>query len=55
MIKMVPYYKEIMNFVRMDGSVLHMRYYAYILNLIVKVELEVLSDGFRRIRESIAH
>jgi hypothetical protein len=38
-----------------DGSLLHMRCVAHILNLIVKDGLEVVKDGIERIRDSVAY
>ncbi|KAF1858918.1 hypothetical protein Lal_00000738 [Lupinus albus] len=38
-----------------DGSLLHMRCCAHILNLIVKDGLEVVKDGIEKIRDSVAY
>ena len=38
-----------------DGSLLHMRCCAHILNLIVKDGLEVVKEGIERIRDSVAY
>ncbi|XP_019430198.1 PREDICTED: zinc finger BED domain-containing protein RICESLEEPER 2-like [Lupinus angustifolius] len=38
-----------------DGSLLHMRCCAYILNLIVEDGLEVVKDGIEKIRDSVAY
>ena len=38
-----------------DGKLLHMRYSAHILNLIVKDGLEVLNDAIENIRDSVAY
>ncbi|CAN1138563.1 Putative AC transposase [Linum perenne] len=39
----------------MDGSLLHMRCSAHILNLIVKDGLDVIKDGIDKIQESVAY
>ena len=38
-----------------DGKLLHMRYSAHILNLIVKDGLEVLKDAIENIHDSVAY
>ena len=37
-----------------DGTLLHMRCCAHILNLTVKDRLEVVKDGIEKIRDSVA-
>ena len=38
-----------------SGSMLHMRYAAHILNLIVQDGLSLIGDGFERIRDSVIY
>lgn len=38
-----------------DGSLIHMRCCAHILNLIVKEGLEVVKDGIEKVRDSVAY
>ena len=47
--------KLYLNTLLRDGSLLHMRCCAQILNLIVKDGLEVVKDGIEKIRDSVAY